>query len=126
MNPLIQPKKAVPLFYLSARFSLILLAGSALTLALFGSAVAVAQARKGAETIQTSQDLSAAPLPGESYSGDGPLGGLGLGGSGGFQLRFQARLCALQPYHEPNGDLVHEQQRLCQRRLWPDYSAVIP
>jgi hypothetical protein len=79
MNPLIQPKKAVPLFYLSARFSLILLAGSALTLALFGSGVAVAQARKGAETIQISQDLSAAPLPGESYSGDGPLwGGWGL------------------------------------------------
>ncbi len=77
MNPLIQPKKAVPLFYLSARFSLILLAGSALTLVLFGSGVAVAQARKGAETIQTSQDLSTAPLPGESYSGDGPLGGAG-------------------------------------------------
>src|SRR5437773_9084150 len=74
MNPLIQPKKAVPLFCLSARFSLILLAGSALTFALFGSGVAVAQARKGAETIQTSQDLSAAPLPGASYSGDGPLG----------------------------------------------------
>jgi hypothetical protein len=61
-------------FYLSARFSLILLAGWALTFALFGSGVAVAQARKGAETIQTSQDLSAAPLPGGSYSGDGPLG----------------------------------------------------
>jgi hypothetical protein len=61
-------------FYLSARFSLILLAGSALTFALFGSGVAVAQASKGAETIQTSQDLSAAPLPGGSYSGDGPLG----------------------------------------------------
>jgi predicted heme/steroid binding protein len=53
---------------------LILLAGSALTFALFGSGVAVAQARKGAETIQTSQDLSAAPLPGGSHSGDGPLG----------------------------------------------------
>jgi predicted heme/steroid binding protein len=51
-------------FYLSARFSLILLAGSALTFALFGSGVAVAQARKGAETIQSSQDLSAAHLPG--------------------------------------------------------------
>jgi predicted heme/steroid binding protein len=74
MNPLIQLKKAAPLFYLSARFSLILLAGSALTFALFGSGVAVAQARKGAETIQTSQDLSAAHLPGGSYSGDGPLG----------------------------------------------------
>jgi hypothetical protein len=61
-------------FYLSARFSLILLAGSALTFALFGSGVAAAQAGKGAETIQTSQDLSAAPLPGGSYSGDGPLG----------------------------------------------------
>jgi hypothetical protein len=61
-------------FYLSARFSLILLAGWALTFALFGSGVAVAQARIGAETIQTSQDLSAAPLPGGSYSGDGPLG----------------------------------------------------
>jgi hypothetical protein len=61
-------------FYLSARFSLILLAGWALTLALFGSGVAVAQARKGAETIQSSQDLNAAPLPGGSYSGDGPLG----------------------------------------------------
>ena len=74
MNPLIQLEKAAPLFCLSARFSLILLAGSALTFALFGSGVAVAQARKGAETIQTSQDLSAAPLPGASYSGDGPLG----------------------------------------------------
>jgi elongation factor P hydroxylase len=74
MNPLIQLKKAAPLFYLSARFSLILLVGSALTFALFGSGVAVAQARKGAETIQTSQDHSAAPLPGGSYSGDGPLG----------------------------------------------------
>jgi FG-GAP-like repeat len=61
-------------FYLFARFSLILLAGSALTFALFGSGVAVAQARKGAETIGTSRDLSAAPLPGGSYSGDGPLG----------------------------------------------------
>ena len=77
MNPLIQLEKAAPLFCLSARFSLILLAGSALTFALFGSGVAVAQARKGAETIQTSQDLSTAPLPGESYSGDGPLGGAG-------------------------------------------------
>src|SRR5262249_11408737 len=57
-------------------FSLILLAGSALILALFGSGVAVAQARKGAETIQSSQDLSAAPLPGGSYSGDEPLGGV--------------------------------------------------
>src|SRR5262249_349861 len=63
-------------FYLSARFSLILLAGSALTLALFGSGVAVAQAGKGAETIQTRQDLSAALLPGGSYSGDEPLGGV--------------------------------------------------
>jgi elongation factor P hydroxylase len=46
---------------------LILLAGSALTFALFGSRVAVAQARKGAETIQTSQDLSAAPLGGPAW-----------------------------------------------------------
>jgi len=42
MNPLIQLKKAAPLFYLFARFRLILLAGSALTLALFGRGVAVA------------------------------------------------------------------------------------
>ena len=40
MNPLIQLKKAA--IYLSARFRLILLAGSALTLALFGRGVAVA------------------------------------------------------------------------------------
>jgi hypothetical protein len=61
-------------FYLSARFSVILLAGWALTLALFGSGVAVAQVGKGAETIQSLQDLNAAPLPGGSYSGDEPLG----------------------------------------------------
>jgi FG-GAP-like repeat len=57
-----------------ARFSLILLAGSALTFVFFAPGVAVAQARKGAETIQTSQDLSPASLPGGSHSGDGPLG----------------------------------------------------
>jgi FG-GAP-like repeat len=61
-------------FCLSARFSLIVLALSALTFALFGSRVAVAQARKGAETIGTSQDLNAAPLRDELYSGDRPLG----------------------------------------------------
>src|SRR5206468_9131713 len=44
---------------------------------------------------------------------------------GRFQRRFQARLCARPRSHEPNGDLVHEQQRLHRRRLWPDYSAVI-
>ena len=127
MNPLIQLKKAAPLFYLSARFSLILLAGSALTLALFGSGVAVAQARKGAETIETSQNLSAAPLPGGSYSGDGPLGPRveDLESGGRFQRRFQARLCALQRLHGPNGDLVHEQQHFCRRRLWPDSSAYL-
>jgi hypothetical protein len=86
MNPLIQVKrKAVPLFYLSARFSLILLAGSALTFALFASRVAVAQACKGAETIRTSQDLSAAPLRDELYSGDRPLGdGWSLAAVGDF------------------------------------------
>jgi FG-GAP-like repeat len=53
-------------FYLSARLSLILLAGSALTFALFASRVAVAQARKGAGTVGTSQDLTAAPRGGGS------------------------------------------------------------
>jgi hypothetical protein len=51
----------------SGRLSLIVLVGLALSLAFFASRVALAQTRKAAETIRTSQDLSTAPLPGKSY-----------------------------------------------------------
>ena len=40
----------------------------------------------------------------------------------GFQQRWQARLRALQFEHAPNCNLVPEQQRLRQGRLWPDSS----
>jgi N-acetylneuraminic acid mutarotase len=55
----------------SARFSFIALVGLVLALAFFASRVAVAQARKAAETIRTSRDLSAAPLDGNSYGATG-------------------------------------------------------
>src|SRR6266446_1657946 len=52
--------------YWSARLGLMVLTGVGLALAFFASRVAMAQARNGAETIRTSQDLSTAPLPGRS------------------------------------------------------------
>ena len=45
---------------------------------------------------------------------------LGTGCDRRFQRRRQAGLCALQREHAPNGGVVHEQQRLCQRRLRSD------
>jgi hypothetical protein len=50
-----------------ARLSLMVLVGLALSLAFFASRVALAQTRKAAETIRTSQDLSTALLPGKWY-----------------------------------------------------------
>jgi hypothetical protein len=46
----------------------------------------------------------------------------GTGGGRRFQRGRQPRLCALQSQHGPNGDLVHEQQCFCWRRLRSDFA----